>query len=136
MSHADADLAAIIRARDFASLRATLRDWPPPDVAAVMETLRTEEQVVAFRLLPRDLAADVFEYLPRDAQEELLRAMARDDAAAILNEMAPDDRTMLLEELPARVTQQLLALLTPDERLVATALLGYPEGSIARRMTP
>jgi magnesium transporter len=50
--------------------------------------------------------------------------------------MAPDDRTMFLEELPAEVTRQLLTLLTPDERAVAVRLLGYPEASIGRLMTP
>ena len=62
--------------------------------------------------------------------------MAQEDVAALLNEMAPDDRTMFLEELPAPVTRQLLALLTPEERAIASTLLGYPEGSIGRLMTP
>src|SRR6185295_16749737 len=77
-----------------------------------------------------------FEYLSTDAQNALLKAMASEDVAALLNEMAPDDRTMFLEELPAEVTRQLLALLTPGERAVAVKLLGYPEGSIGRLMTP
>jgi magnesium transporter len=92
--------------------------------------------VVAFRLLPRDLAADVFEYLSLDAQERLLKAMATEEVAKVLNDMAPDDRTALLDELPASVTQQLLNLLTPQERSIAVSLLGYPEGSIGRIMTP
>src|SRR4030095_8133499 len=50
--------------------------------------------------------------------------------------MAPDDRTMFLDELPASVTRQLLSLLTPKERSVALTLLGYPERSIGRLMTP
>ncbi|PYR29649.1 MAG: magnesium transporter [Acidobacteria bacterium] len=62
--------------------------------------------------------------------------MAQEDVAAILNDMAPDDRTTFLEELPATATQQLLALLTPEERAVAVTLLGYPEKSIGRLMTP
>jgi magnesium transporter len=62
--------------------------------------------------------------------------MAQDDVAALLNDMAPDDRTHLLEELPAAVTKQLLSLLTPEERTVAVSLLGYPEDSIGRLMTP
>ena len=66
----------------------------------------------------------------------LLKAMAQEDVAALLNNMAPDDRTMFLEELPASATQQLLTLLTPEERAVAVTLLGYPEGSIGRLMTP
>lgn len=62
--------------------------------------------------------------------------MAPEEIAAILNDMAPDDRTMLLEELSATVTIQMLAWLTPEERAVAVSLLGYPEESIGRLMTP
>src|ERR671937_842197 len=62
--------------------------------------------------------------------------MASEEAAPLLNKMAPDDRTMFLEELPAEATRQLLALLTPEERAEAVRLLGYPEGSIGRLMTP
>jgi magnesium transporter len=62
--------------------------------------------------------------------------MAHEDVASLLNNMAPDDRTMFLEELPASVTRQMLALLTPAERTVAVKLLGYPENSVGRLMTP
>jgi CBS domain-containing protein len=113
-----------------------LKHWSPPTTASLIEALSVEEQVVAFRLLPRDLAADVFEYLPLEAQERLVKAMATEEVAKILNEMAPDDRTALLDELPAAVTRQLLNLLTPQERSIAVSLLGYPEGSIGRLMTP
>src|SRR5262245_50181487 len=130
-----ADLERAIRARDFPALHEMLKHWPPT-TASVIETLSVEEQVIAFRLLPRDLAADVFEYLPLDAQERLLKAMATGEVAKILNDMAPDDRTALLDELPAAATRQLLNLLTPQERSIAVSLLGYPEGSIGRLMTP
>src|SRR4030095_12783124 len=62
--------------------------------------------------------------------------MAQDDVAALLNNMAPDDRTLFLEELPAEATRQLLSLLTPAERGVALTLLGYPEQSVGRLVTP
>jgi magnesium transporter len=62
--------------------------------------------------------------------------MAHEDVATLLNSMAPDDRTMFLEELPASATRQLLAMLTPAERSIASKLLGYPENSIGRLMTP
>jgi magnesium transporter len=62
--------------------------------------------------------------------------MAQEDVASLLNNMAPDDRTMFLEELPATATRQLLSLLTPEERSVALTLLGYPENSVGRLMTP
>jgi magnesium transporter len=62
--------------------------------------------------------------------------MASEEAAALLTHMAPDDRTTFLEELPAEATRRLLDLLTPEERAEAVQLLGYPEGSIGRLMTP
>src|SRR5262245_1821506 len=130
------DLARIIEARDFPALQEMLKHWSPPTAAGLIEGLPVQQQVVAFRVLPRDLAADVFEYLGLDAQELLLKAMAKEEVAKILNEMAPDDRTALLDELPGTVTQQLLQLLTPEERAVAVTLLGYPEGSIGRLVTP
>ena len=131
-----AELAAVIRQRDFARLRDMVRNRPPSDLANVLTDLSLEEQVLFFRTLPRKTAAATFEYLSGEAQESLLKAMASEDAAALLNDMAPDDRTKFLEELPASATRQLLALLTPEERAVAVTLLGYPEGSIGRLMTP
>ena len=129
-------LAEVIRTRDFAQIRDLLANWTPPSVAAVIKDLPVEDQVIVFRVLPRKCAATVFEFLERDRQEKLLKAMGQEEVAGILNNMAPDDRTVLLEELPAAATKQLLSLLTSDERAVAVALLGYPEGSIGRLMTP
>ncbi|HEY3660461.1 MAG TPA: magnesium transporter [Candidatus Udaeobacter sp.] len=126
----------MIEARNFAALREVFREWPPADVAEVILDLPEDEQVIIFRVLPHDLAADVFEYLDFDAQEQLLRAMAHEQVVGILNEMAPDDRTALLEELPSAAARQLIRLLTPEERRIATALLGYPEDSVGRLMTP
>jgi magnesium transporter len=134
--NAQLDLERTILSRDFVALRQMLVNWPPSDLAQLIETLANEDQVIVFRLLPRKLAATVFEYFNLEAQERLLKAMAQDEVAAILNNMAPDDRTSLFEELPATVTKQLLALLSSKERSIATALLGYPEGSIGRLMTP
>src|SRR3954466_12535970 len=130
------EIRSLIEARNFAALREVFREWPPADVAEVILDLPEDEQVIIFRVLPHDLAADVFEYLDFEAQEQLLRAMAHEQVVGILNEMAPDDRTALLEELPSAAARQLIRLLTPEERRVATALLGYPEGSVGRLMTP
>ena len=130
------EIRSMIEARDFAALREVFREWAPADVAEVIVDLPEDEQVIIFRVLPHDLAADVFEYLDLDAQQKLLRAMAHEQVVGILNEMAPDDRTALLEELPSAAARQLIRLLTPEERRVATALLGYPEDSVGRLMTP
>jgi magnesium transporter len=111
---------------------------PPADVAEIILDLPEDEQVIIFRILPHALAADVFEYLDVDveAQQQLLRGMAHEQVVSILNEMSPDDRTALLEELPSAAARQLIRLLTPEERRIAQALLGYPEGSVGRLMTP
>jgi len=130
------ELAAAVHQRDFSRLRDMTRNRPASDLAETLTQLSEEDQVIAFRVLPRKDAAAVFEYLSHEAQESLLKAMAQEDVASILNNMAPDDRTMFLEELPATATRTLLSLLTPAERSVAVTLLGYPEDSIGRLMTP
>jgi len=130
------EIRSMIEARDFAALREVFREWPPVDVAEVILDLPEDEQVIIFRVLPHDLAADVFEYLGIEEQQKLLRAMAHEQVVGILNEMAPDDRTALLEELPSDAARKLIRFLTPEERRVATALLGYPEDSVGRLMTP
>src|SRR5215212_1699059 len=130
------EIRSMNEARDFVALREVFREWAPADVAEVIVDLPEDEQVIIFRVLPHDLAADVFEYLDLDAQQKLLRAMAHEQVVGILNEMAPDDRTALLEELPSAAARQLIRLLTPEERHIAQALLGYPEGSVGRIMTP
>ena len=134
--HSQPDIEDALRRRDFVKLRELLKNWSPVALAGAIEDLATEDQVIVLRILPRDLAADVFEYLRLDAQQRLLKAMGQEEVAALLNNMAPDDRTMLLEELPATMTKQLLSLLTPEERAVAMTLLGYPDGTIGRLMTP
>jgi magnesium transporter len=122
--------------RNFANVRRCLADQFPADVAELIESLEEERRAIIFRLLPREQAAETFEYLEPEAQEGLIKALGREQVATILNDMSPDDRTALLEELPARVTRQLLALLAPPERRIASQLLGYPEESIGRLMTP
>jgi magnesium transporter len=130
------ELEEAIRARSFAELRDALDRLPPSEIATMISDLPGAQQAPVFRILPRKLAATTFEYLPLEKQEELLKSLANEDVSAILNEMSPDDRTMLLEELPAAATRQLLTMLDERERAIALKLLGYPEGSVGRLMTP
>ncbi len=130
------EIKSLIDARDFNALRALFSEWPPADVAEVILDMAEDDQCIIFRVLPHALAADVFEYLDVEAQQKLLRAMAHEQVVGILNEMSPDDRTALLEELPSAAARQLIRLLTPEERNIAQSLLGYPEGSVGRLMTP
>lgn len=130
------EIKSLIQEKQFSVLKEVLQEWPPADVAELIVELDESERVLIFRLLNRELAADVFEYLDVDTQLELLKSMGKEETAAILNEMDPDDRTALFEEIPAQALQQLLSLLSTEEKKIATTLLGYPENSIGRLMTP
>ncbi len=130
------EIQSMIEERNFTALRELFSEMPPVDVAEIILDLPEDEQVIIFRILPNALAADAFEYIDVDDQQKLLRAMAHEQCVAILNEMSPDDRTALLEEMPSAAARQLIQLLTPEERRIAQALLGYPEGSVGRLMTP
>jgi magnesium transporter len=130
------EIKSLIEERKLSELKEILSDWTPTDIAEVFSDLPEKDQAILFRLLPRDLATDSFEYFDFDMQMHLLKAMGNKEVASILNEMSPDDRTALLEEMPSSAAKQLIALLTADERKVAQTLLGYPEDSVGRLMTP
>jgi magnesium transporter len=136
MPETAADLTPLIRSGDFAALRTALGRQSPQALAGAFCELRSDDQVLAFRILPRRAAAAVFEYMPAECQQSLVKAMGQEDVAALLNHMSPDDRTLFLSELPANATKRLLELLTPEERREAVALLGYPPGTVGRLMTP
>ncbi|NMB82587.1 MAG: magnesium transporter [Ignavibacteria bacterium] len=130
------EIIELIKQRSFVDLKEVLLDWTPADLADLILTIEEEEQILVFRLLPKELAADVFEYLDFDTQTNLIHSLSKENFAEILNEMSPDDRTALFEEMPPNVVKQLLTYLSPSERKIAQQLLGYPENSIGRVMTP
>lgn len=126
----------LIRARDWNALREAFTEMDPADVAEMIEDLPPKDSGILFRLLPRDMASLAFEYLPPHQQSEVVSTLGNEELKNLLNEMAPDDRTRLLEELPAEVTRRVLTTLSPAELKVARELLGYPERSAGRYMTP
>ncbi|MBS1153408.1 MAG: magnesium transporter [Myxococcaceae bacterium] len=126
----------LIQKKDWETLRVAFEEIDPPDIAEILEDLPPEDSGVIFRILPREKASLAFEYLPVDQQAELVGTLTSDQLVGILNEMAPDDRTRLFEELPAEVTKRALATLKPEELRVARQLLGYPEDTAGRYMTP
>jgi magnesium transporter len=130
------EIQRLVEARDFATLRTIFKDWSAADLADLLTELPADEQVLVFRILPHDAAALTFEYLSLGMQKSLLRAMGDEETCTLVNQMSPDDRTALLEELPSAAVTQLLTLLSPEEKLVAQSLLGYPEHSVGRLMTP
>jgi magnesium transporter len=130
------EIKDLINSRNFSSLREVLADWTPADIADLLTDLPDYEQAVLFRILPKDLATDTFEYLEVEVQLSLLKALGNEEVAFILNDMSPDDRTAMLEEVPASVLKQMMSLLSVKERHIAQSLLGYPENSVGRLMTP
>jgi magnesium transporter len=130
------EIESLIAERKLSILKEILNDWTPADIADLIIQLPEKEQVIVFRLLPIELATDTFEHLEFETQMELLKAMGKGEVTAILNDMSPDDRTALLEELPSSAAKQLIQLLSAEERKIAQTLLGYPENSVGRLMTP
>jgi len=130
------EIESLIAERQLSILKEILSDWSPADIADLIIDIPEQDKVIVFRVLNVDLAADTFEHLEFDTQEALLKAMGNEETSAILNDMSPDDRTALLEELPGTSAKRLIQLLSADERKVAQKLLGYPENSVGRLMTP
>ncbi|TVR52541.1 MAG: magnesium transporter [Gemmatimonadales bacterium] len=130
------EIRRYIEGRDWTRLRELLADLPPADLADLLLDLGKKERVLVFRAIPRDPAAEAFAHLDPDQQELLLRDLTDEETRHLLEDLHPDDRTALLEELPGTVTQQLMNLLSPEDLQEARALLGYPEESVGRLMTP
>lgn len=126
----------LLRKKDWESLRIAFEEVDPADIAEILEDLPAGDAGVIFRILPRDTAGVAFEYLPLDQQTEIVQTLGSEQMKNVLNEMAPDDRTRLFEELPAEVTNRALEQLSAEELKVARELLGYPENSAGRYMTP
>lgn len=122
--------------KDLDQLRSKLLTLHPADVADVVIELPPEEEAVVFRVLPKEQASAVFSYLPLRDQQELLKSLSSDQMLSLVDNMTPDDRSRLFEELPAEVTKRLLASLSPEELKSARLLLGYPERTAGRYMTP
>lgn len=117
-------------------MEAWLTDTGVFDVAEELARLDAADRVVAFRLLPRDRALAVFESLDPVHQQEILEGLRDERFRQVLEDLDPDDRARLLGELPAKVAKRALEGLSPEERAYTAALLGYPERSAGRVMTP
>lgn len=116
-------------------LKWELNQLPAVDVGDFIVDLPLENRAIAFRLLNKDKATDVFEYLPSDVREELISSLHTTDVRQLVDSMRPDDRAELFDELPARIVRRLLEQLSPAERLATATILGYPEGTAGRVMT-
>ncbi len=130
------EVQELIKTRNWSALRSMTSRWPVAEVADLVLELPKTERVLLFRALSRTLAAEVFAYFEAIDQDALLGELTGEETRHLMANLRPDDRTALLEELPAEVTQRLLAFLSPNDLLEARELLGYPEESVGRLMTP
>jgi magnesium transporter len=130
------DFKSLMDKKDWGALRKALIEMPVPDVSDLLLTLPKTDRVLVFRLLPRPLSSEVFAYLAPHDRDSLLFDLSDEETRQLLSELSPDDRTHLFEELPGQATQKLLNLLSPDDLEQTRFLLGYPEESVGRLMTP
>ncbi|MBC6419807.1 MAG: magnesium transporter [Prochloron sp. SP5CPC1] len=116
--------------------KALLLPVQPVDIAEAIEGLGESMQAIAFRLLGKAEAIEVYEYLDSTVQQTLIEDFRRQEVLDIVDKMSPDDRVRLFDELPAKVVRRLLAQLSPKEREATALLLGYEEDTAGRIMTP
>ena len=108
----------------------------PVDIAEAIEGLPKASQLIAFRLLSKAEAIEVYEYLSTDVQQALIQEFKRQEVLDVVDKMSPDDRARMFDELPAKVVRRLLSQLSPKERQATAILLGYGEDTAGRIMTP
>lgn len=132
------EISELIEKKEWKVLRSKLTELGSFEIAEIIEELSQGEDILIFRLLSNIQAKDTFQLLSHEKQEEIIEGIAKSTQklSSLLNDLDPDDRTAFFEELPGQVSQRLIQLLSPEERKIALQLLGYPEESIGRLMTP
>ena len=125
----------LLDTKQYTRLRQKMAEINAADIAVIMEELEEEDLLKIFRILPKNLAADVFSYLEVDNQQFIITSLSEKDAASIIDNLMADDATDLLEEMPANIVKKLLANANPETRRDINHLLRYPEDSAGSIMT-
>ncbi len=121
---------------NYDAVKMLLQPVQPVDIAEAIGSLPLVFQAMAFRLLSKDEAIEVYEYLDPLVQQSLLDRLRSGEVLELVEEMSPDERVRLFDELPAKVVRRLLTELSPSERKVTAQLLGYQSETAGRLMTP
>ena len=129
-------LQVLLEQDNFRGAKALLVPVQPADIAEAIEGLPDTMQAIAFRLLSKDEAIEVYENLDSSVQQSLIEEFKRQDLIDIVDKMSPDDRARLFDELPAKVVRRLLEQLSLQERQATALLLGYEAQTAGRIMTP
>ena len=125
----------LLEAGDLQGAKAILVPVQPADIAEAIEGLPETMHALAFRLLSKDEAIEVYEYLDYSVQERLIEELKSQEVRDIVDQMSSDDRARLFDELPAKVVNHLLEQLSPTERQATALMLGYEADTAGRIMT-
>ena len=128
-------LLTLVRERQFRTLRQELSEMNEVDVAAFIEELDPEKTVVVFRMLPKELASDVFACLELDKQQHIVNSITDKELTSIIEDLSVDDAVDMVEELPANIVRRVLQNATPETRSQINEFLKYPENSAGSIMT-
>ncbi|KGG13661.1 MULTISPECIES: magnesium transporter [Prochlorococcus] len=128
-------LEAMLSAGNYDGVKTLLEPVQPVDIAEAIGSLPLILQALAFRLLAKNEAIEVYEYLDPAVQQSLLDRLRSGEVLELVERMSPDDRVRLFDELPAKVVRRLLAELSPEERSVTAQMLGYQPETAGRLMT-
>ena len=130
-----AELEHVLENGDPVEIGAFLDQQNISDVAELIYTVPEHDaSIIMYMSIHR--ASGVFRILETPTQQDIIQKLPPSKTAELLNELPPDDRTALLEDLPSGVVRELIKLLNPEERKITLSLLGYPENSVGRLMTP
>jgi len=128
-------MEAYLGEKKYVEARENIIDLEPVDIAYIMESLPEDTIPVVFRLLPKELAAEVFVELDTDSQEDLIKGFSRAELKEVIDELYLDDAVDIIEEMPANVVKRILATADPDTRRDINNILQYPEDSTGSIMT-
>lgn len=126
----------LVETKNFTGIVETVTPLSTEQVTALLERLPIEQRAIVYRLLPKDNAIEVFERFSPALQRDLIQGLRDGEVATIFSDLDPDDRVWLLDELPAALAPRLLHGLSTKDRQLTSEVLGYPKGSVGRRMTP
>ena len=129
------ELMDLLFTRQFRKLKDILTEMNEVDIASFIEELDSEKTVVVFRMLPKELASDVFACLEVDKQEHIINSITDYELGTIVDDLFVDDAVDMLEELPANVVKRVLKNARPDTRKLINQFLNYPENSAGSIMT-
>ena len=125
----------LVSRKQFRQLKDELCEMNEFDIAYFLEELDSEKQIIIFRMLPKELASDVFACLEVETQEHIINSITDKELAYIIEELYVDDAVDMLEELPATIVKRVLQNAAPSTRLQINEFLKYPENSAGSIMT-